>query len=940
MLACLLLLVDVYTGHTQPPPLVLSFNAPGSNQPVDSVFTVQVTCYNQTAYAITSIVATLQGQSTVLTSSGQFTYSGTVSLVGLPKESAYTLTVEAKDAGGDSSIINEAVIYDPPPVVTLIQPVWGAVGRPTINVKATCAATAGHCQLAVVIINGTADQTVGTFTDSVTTTVDVSAYEGSGNLQLDVTGTDQYNVQSLLQGVDFYVETSPYLTPLYSANNPITGFLGNNMLVDNLLYTASPQIVNYTTGVVTTVPFKGNIPYTGGEFLTSTGMAFIGQRDNQAGVPAGYPVFYTWNNETLDSLSMGGSQVSGNYTAGLGGSPGPLYITNLTTKTTQWIDDGWLNFNLDSSGAIAYTNNPIGGADDSVLLYKNGITIPVRIQADDTLVTDAITDGKNVVYLQQDRFYNKTIYRYDAKTGTNNLLSYLGNPSLPGNFPDYAIGNGYTAYLKSDASSQFQAWIRDTSGNNTQVSFFNWNANLERLAPNGQLAFQDLDAANTSLVVRYIYDKTAGLTPISSALGTPYYQGTNWYVVIGNTLFGVNLTINPDKADSFAVNAKEDSLYTFAINDFASHYQTSGSLMSVTIAKLPTHGTLKLSGTAVFAGQVIPRSSLATLVYTPALNFVGSDTARWSGSNGFTSSPDTALLVINVDSLIPTLPPAPQISGLPPGYCSNLGVPQHFNVANMPEAGIGTTVAATINGQPVTVAGNGAISIQPWTMQVGTYTVVVIFTNSVGADTTTANFQIVQASTPIVTLSATPSVLTPSTRQVVLTATDVSGGGTSPLYTFSTDYSFNSNILQAESDSNTMTIAVSSLVADSTVIYVRMKTSDTCATSSIGVDQVLLIKPLDTTATPPTDTTGTSGAIVVGPNPFTSELILSGMDPTKSYVYNIVNALGQVVIPGETQGLRSVVLMTGYLQRGIYYLRVYDAQSGRVITGKALLKVD
>jgi hypothetical protein len=939
-LACLLFISAIHSGHAQP--LTLSFTTPYTNQPVDSVFTVKVLCQNQTAYGITSVVATIGGRSTVLTSSGTSSYSGGVSLVGLTRGSTDTLTVEAKDAGGDSAIISEPVINDAPPVVTLTSPVQGAVGRPTINIKANCASTAGHCQLSVLIMNGTAYQSVGTFTDSVTTAVDVSAYEGSWNLSVLVTGTDQYNVQTQ-QGVDFYVETSPYLTPLYSANNPIIDFSGNNVLVFNTLKTIppdSPRIVNYTTGAANAIPYTLGLAYTNPPvFLRSTGLVFQG-----AGPVVGWQYVYDWTNGTLDTLAAGGNlQVSGSY-ASYGGNGGyPLYIENLSTRTTQLIDQTVDFYGLDSS-AVAYADNANGARGyDSLFLYQNGASKLISEKGVDTLFTQPLTDGKNVVYAESAS--GTTIYRYDGKSGTNTLLANLGTGAVDANladFPYYRVSNGYTAYIQLDANSRYQAWVRDTAGNNTQVSSFNYSAYLETMAPNGQLAFKVNTVGSTGSGLRYIYDKTAGLTPVSSNYtGTPYYQNGSWYLVIGNTLFGVNLTISPDKADSFAVNVKEDSLYTFSVNDFASHYQTNGFLTSVVIWKLPANGTLKLGGVGVWTGEVIPRSSLATLVYTPALNFVGTDTARWSGSNGFTSSPDTALLVFNVDSLIQTLPPAPQISGLPPGYCSNLGVPQHFNVANMRAAGIGTTVAATINGQPVTVAGNGAISIQPWTMQVGTYSVVVIFTNSVGADTATANFQIVQASTPIVTLSATPSVLTASTQQVVLTATDVSGGGTSPLYTFSTDYSFNSYILQAASDSNAMTIAVSSLTADTTVIYVRMQTSDSCATRAVGVDSVVLMKPQDSTTTPPpADTIGASGSITAGPNPFTAELTVSGLDPTKSYVINLIGTLGQIMFTEVAPGQNQVVFLTGTLQRGIYFLRVYDAQSGRVVMSKELLKVN
>lgn len=946
-LAGLLLVGSVQSAQAQPPPVSLSFSSPTSNQPVDSAFTVTVYCASQTSYAITSVVATLQGRSTVLTSSAQWYYSGVVSLVGLAYDSAYTLTVVGKNANGDSTVISEPVIFDPPPMLTVIQPVWGAVGRPTIDVKANCVSPAGHCQITVQIVDGTNHAPPLTFTDSVTTTIDVSAYEGSGNLQVQIVGTDQFNVQSKTLGGNIYAETSPYLTPIYTANNPITGFLGNTILVQNLLSTNrdSPRIVNYLTGAVSSVPFKGVIPYSNGEFISSRGMVFLGQPANAAGGPAGQQALYDWNSGTLDSLPdlfPAYVHVYGGYAAYMAGGPQGLFLRNLTTQTTQLVDTRMDNvYDLDSSGVLAYSNNN-GLSSDSLLLYKNGVSTAISIQPSGTLVSEPLTDGKNVVYIQQNNINSQFIYRYDAKSGTNTLLTSLQNPlNLPKPIDGtaYRVSNGYTAFLQPDRNSIYQAWVRDTAGINTQASFFSTPSSLERLAPNGELAFLINGVTGFPNGLRQIYDKTAGLVPISSPLGVSYFQDSSWYLTIGNTLFRVNLHISPDKADSFAVNVKEDSLYTFSVNDFASHYHSSGSLMSVVLTKVPAHGTLRLNGVSVTINQVIPRSSLVKLVYTPVLGFSGSDTAAWTGSNGFMSSADTALLVFNVALVFATAPPAPQLSGLPATYCGNDGSTEKVMITNIPGPINGVTVSANLDGQPLLVPAQGYVSIQPWKMSTGSHTLVVIFTNSLGADTTSAVFQIVAPSTPVVTLAATPSTLTSTTEEVLLTATDVSGGGTRPQYTFSTDFPNNTHILQAESDSNTMTVAVSSLTADTTVIYVLMTTSDSCITSPVSVDSVVLIIPAGTKS-PPADTTGTNGIVGAGPNPFIGQLVVNGLDPTKGYGISVVNASGQVVLSRAVQGQKSATLNTGGLGRAMYYLKVYDAQTGRVISSKVLLKVE
>jgi len=569
---------------------------------------------------------------------------------------------------------------------------------------------------------------------------------------------------------------------------------------------------------------------------------------------------YNWNSGSgnIDSiapgLGLGSFIVNGNYCVFT--SNNYFSFRNLSTQATQqlfqvisgvavWSD-------LTASGAGAYYHNV--NSQDSILLYKNGTSTLIKSLAMGDNLLNPATDGNNVVYLDQSSTNGGPVstYRYDAKTSNLSLLATFPSSSLAPQGPLYTLNNGYTAYLNPDANGRYQAWIRDTAGNLIQASPFSQSSIMERLSSNGQLSFKNSSVNQNGL--RYIYDpRSAALVPVSSAFGKPYWQDldSSWYVAMGSELFRVNTNLTADKADSFSVTAKEDSLYTFSANDFASHYHTSGSLLTVTFSKLPAHGSLTLNGVNVALNQVIPRSGLSTLVYKPLINFAGNDTAVWVGSNGFTASPAGALLVINVDSVLPTAPPAPKIGALRAAYCSNDGQPVLFNVTNMPAAYTNTTVVATLDGQPLTISPSGYMTLQPWTIAAGAHTVAVIFSNSLGADTTSAVFTIVQASTPKVTLAANPSTLTTSTQQVVLTATDVSGGGTAPLYTFSTDYSFNSNIIQAESSNNTMTIDVASLTVGRNVIYVRMVTSDTCATAAASTDSVVLVRVQDTAVMPP-----------------------------------------------------------------------------------------
>ena len=130
----------------------------------------------------------------------------------------------------------------------------------------------------------------------------------------------------------------------------------------------------------------------------------------------------------------------------------------------------------------------------------------------------------------------------------------------------------------------------------------------------------------------------------------------------------------------------------------------------------------------------------------------------------------------------------------------------------MPAADSGVTVTASLDGAAVTISGTGGITIQPATLAVGAHVLAVVFTNQAGADTATASFRIDSAVTPVVELTSNPASLSTTTQQVMLMATDLSGGGSEPLYTFAKDAGF-SAVIQAESAGDSVALPVSTLAA-------------------------------------------------------------------------------------------------------------------------------
>jgi ribosomal protein L35AE/L33A len=103
----------------------------------------------------------------------------------------------------------------------------------------------------------------------------------------------------------------------------------------------------------------------------------------------------------------------------------------------------------------------------------------------------------------------------------------------------------------------------------------------------------------------------------------------------------VSITLTPSNdaptVSNFRVACENNT--TVSLTGFSNHFtevDASDSLQTLKITALPTHGTLKLGDNAVSLNQEISASQLGKLTYTPTLDYVGSDSFDWNGSDGTT----------------------------------------------------------------------------------------------------------------------------------------------------------------------------------------------------------------------------------------------------------------------------------------------------------------
>jgi gliding motility-associated-like protein len=119
----------------------------------------------------------------------------------------------------------------------------------------------------------------------------------------------------------------------------------------------------------------------------------------------------------------------------------------------------------------------------------------------------------------------------------------------------------------------------------------------------------------------------------------------------------INQSTVPKIAD-LNLEGTENIAYSFSQSDFISKFThfSLGSLSKIKILNLPLHGTLKLNGAHVSAGQEINISDVSKLKFIPELDFIGTTNFQWNGSDGSSYALSDAFVKLNITALTPTLP--------------------------------------------------------------------------------------------------------------------------------------------------------------------------------------------------------------------------------------------------------------------------------------------
>jgi hypothetical protein len=891
----------------------------------DSILSVAVII--SSTYPIDSVTANVSGRQTSLAYdliTGH--YEGTLNLSGLPQDTL-TCQVTVTDVQNNQKTANQAFIYALPPQLIIESPVSMSTATPLIHIKAKCTGSA-NCTLNVTagnLLDESFNPLSINFGASVDTFIDLSTYEGrTGNLVFTAISSVG---QSISVARQIFVEGSPYLTPVFAGNDEIFDFNYNKVLISNP--TANPdepdlnpyvyrsRIVNILTGDSTYIP--GNYPVVSGQpftgyssQLTSYGAIFTTQ-DTVTFLPS----LFDWNADSVYTLATNtgvAEKVVGNNAIWVKDTL--LYLRNLQTASNSLVAVSGLA-DLGANGVVTYMSN-----DYNIYRFANNTSTLLTNNAGNLWNTNPVTDGNYIAYTKTAPCCNAPNVAIHLNTGSSDtLLSTISTPPYVAIPFSYLVNNKFTAYSKPDTAGNLQIWLRDSSGANAQKTFFNNSCSIEFLNPTGDVVFTREVAPFVSR--RYFVSRSTGqVSEIGSSLGQVFYRDSSWYLAIGRMLYKIDLQSIPNAVLSTVIPV-DSVVYPFAATDFIRNFTGFAALTNVMITSLPARGTLKLNGADVSVNAQISKDSLNQLTYTPNAGVTGIDSFTWNGFNGSTYTPGTATIALNIG---PSKPPQPLISGMNNGYCSTMGT-QKIKILNLPDSGAGDSVWLKLDSSSRSIAPDSSFSFNVSSLTVGAHAVQLSYSNAIGSVVLTDSFQVTAAVTPDVKIFSNVSTATGLVDPVIITATNVSGGGAAPLYTFAGDRNM-STVLQSEGTANTLTISPVTLAIGNNWIYVRMRTSDSCYTVQTSLDSVQVVR---NTVSGIIDPDFPAQPINIFPNPFVQSIVIDGLSVTKTYLLTIHNAIGETVYQQQVSNGTAVTLNQPALPTGSYWLSIYDVRKNKLI---------
>jgi hypothetical protein len=477
-------------------------------------------------FPLSTVRAALDGKVVTLTSPRQYYWSGSISLVGAPRDTM-TIVVTATDANGSVGQGVRALIHDRAPRVIVTQPADTSVARPNTLIDASCEDDDPNgCTISVRMTQEPGGDggllLAGPTSSPMHTSISLAPWEGQGRVIAIIAQDSRDQATSVTRFI--WVESSSRLQSIGTAQ-------GHVLDADNsrLLWTSGSNVGITHLGassetIASGLPFglQGFIPRA---YLTPSGAAFAVASSSSG-------QFYVWRNGSLTSKTLNSTSsvaAAGDfiiYTT----SPDGLYRQDVSNGAEVLISSSSGNSenSVGENGDVAYWN-----LSHDVVRFRGGTN--TNITSDNGvnwLNINPLTDGTNIVFLRRPTgvLYGAEVWFFDG-TALSMLAPFRSIEVLP--HYDYEVNGGWTAFTKVDASGFAQVWTRAPSGVLRAVSAFGTSSRIRALGTDGSVVFDNgLD--------RYFASATGSPTRISASNGSVVWRSGHLIMMLGNAAFTVS----------------------------------------------------------------------------------------------------------------------------------------------------------------------------------------------------------------------------------------------------------------------------------------------------------------------------------------------------------------------------------------------------------------
>ena len=457
---------------------------------------------------------------------------------------AHTLVIEASNSNGQTGQAQVTFTHDPPPVLTLTEPLQLAIGQPDIPIKGTCVDDKGICTVKVVatsspsplipstllvLSGGSFDTAVTpqegeqtlTFTPMDSTSAGVPAVR-----KIFVTPTSGMSIAATFQGTLLDVDASRALTFDNTVSPAVVRLYDRAGNTSQIIWTAAAtdEVVN----VAHLTPGNGALVVVESPTISVDRL-------------------FEWRGGALTEIANANAvtlRVKGAWALFIG------YIGPCCATSGMFLRDLNAGTNIQFSTSTAETHADVTPNGRAVF---NLLPPPYEVfqfdsepapGATTTLTASAplwsmqpLSDGINVVFSRAPNVNPDARYSIVLRTaaGVEEVLATDLISASAG--VHYRVAGGWTAFVRNGSEGSVQVWIREPDGTLRQLSS-SGSARLDALSDSGHVAFTTFTSESSVFIeTRYLAYADGTIRDLGRRpFGTVRFIGDDAYLLIGNQL--------------------------------------------------------------------------------------------------------------------------------------------------------------------------------------------------------------------------------------------------------------------------------------------------------------------------------------------------------------------------------------------------------------------